>query len=300
MYLSRCIDSLLVQKIYEIILIDDGSTDRSGDICDEYAKKDTRVKVFHQTNQGVSAARNLALEKATGEWVAFVDADDWVESNWYEIVEANIIEYNDAEVFTFGFNRLKHDGCETNIPNKGCCNVLDYISASYSPFGWTYVFKLSKIREFNILFPSGVKLSEDQCFIFKYLSTCSNVYKIDKVLYNYYRNDNSAVAKLIGKDKTAYSLISANDFLEFTMKLPNIEKAFKSRAVSFLYEEFFNFYTYTKRKQGLQKIYREKYKETISLYSIFEQNKHFKLAQFNLKFAVWFHYKIKLIKSIIK
>ena len=80
-YIRECLDSILNQTFtdWEALLIDDGSPDNSGVICDEYAAKDNRFKVFHKENGGVSSARNLGLEKATGEWVTFIDADDWIE-----------------------------------------------------------------------------------------------------------------------------------------------------------------------------------------------------------------------------
>lgn len=84
-YLSRCIESILSQTFsnIEIILIDDGSTDNSGNICEEYAQKDYRVKFFYKENGGVSAARNYGLDKARGEWITFVDSDDWIDKNMY-------------------------------------------------------------------------------------------------------------------------------------------------------------------------------------------------------------------------
>ena len=80
-YLRRCVDSILAQTFtdFELLLIDDGSTDGSGAICDEYAKKDSRVRVFHKEIGGVSSARNLGLDKAYGEWISFVDSDDWID-----------------------------------------------------------------------------------------------------------------------------------------------------------------------------------------------------------------------------
>ena len=79
-YLRRCVDSILAQTFqdFEVLLIDDGSPDRSGEICDEYARKDRRVRVFHKENGGVSSARNVGIEKALGTWIMFVDADDWL------------------------------------------------------------------------------------------------------------------------------------------------------------------------------------------------------------------------------
>ena len=83
-YLRQCVDSILNQTFtdFELLLVDDGSTDRSGAICDEYASLDARVKVFHTTNRGVSAARNLGIDKASAEWITFVDSDDWVEKSY--------------------------------------------------------------------------------------------------------------------------------------------------------------------------------------------------------------------------
>ena len=83
-YLNRCVESIMNQtyKNLQIILIDDGSNDRSGKICDEYAEKDKRIEVIHKENAGVSAARNKGLDKAKGEWITFVDADDWIEKTF--------------------------------------------------------------------------------------------------------------------------------------------------------------------------------------------------------------------------
>lgn len=87
-YLRKCLDSILGQtyRDLEILIIDDGSTDGSGEICDEYAGKDDRIKVFHTENKGLSAARNLGLDNATGDWIGFVDSDDWIEPDMYEVL----------------------------------------------------------------------------------------------------------------------------------------------------------------------------------------------------------------------
>ena len=87
-YLHRCIDSILMQTYinYELLLIDDGSTDKSGAICDEYLKKDSRVRVFHKDNGGVSSARDMGLGKSQGEWVTFIDSDDWVDNSFLQVM----------------------------------------------------------------------------------------------------------------------------------------------------------------------------------------------------------------------
>ena len=87
-YLRKCLDSIVNQtyRDFEILIIDDGSTDGSGRICDEYAEKDSRIKVFHTENRGLSCARNLGLAEAKGEWIGFVDSDDWIEPDMYEVL----------------------------------------------------------------------------------------------------------------------------------------------------------------------------------------------------------------------
>jgi glycosyltransferase involved in cell wall biosynthesis len=100
-YLSKCIDSIISQTFtdFELVLINDGSSDNSGMICEEYAKKDSRIHTFHKENGGVSSARNLGLDKANGEWITFVDADDWLADNFLERMLNIALELNVEAVF---------------------------------------------------------------------------------------------------------------------------------------------------------------------------------------------------------
>lgn len=102
-YLRKCLDSVLAQSFadFEVLLINDGSTDGSGKICDDYAQKDARVKVFHKENGGVSSARNLGLDNATGDWIVFVDSDDYVEKNYFEVINNNLSQEIDVLVFSY-------------------------------------------------------------------------------------------------------------------------------------------------------------------------------------------------------
>lgn len=104
-YLPKCLDSILAQTYQnlEIVLVDDGSPDRSGEICDQYAERDSRIQVIHQENRGASAARNRGLDAATGDWIGFIDSDDWIDPEFYETLLQTAVEY-DAEIACCGFD----------------------------------------------------------------------------------------------------------------------------------------------------------------------------------------------------
>jgi glycosyltransferase involved in cell wall biosynthesis len=140
-YLSRCIDSLLIQDIYELILVNDGSTDNSREICDKYGAHDERIRVFHCENNGVSVARNIGISNAQGDWIAFVDADDWVESNWCSVLKSNI-ELHNCDLYTFGYNRVSEtEKLSTNILKKAIETNFNFITTSnYHYAVWAYIF----------------------------------------------------------------------------------------------------------------------------------------------------------------
>ena len=106
-YINRCIDSIIEQTYtnLEIILVDDGSTDNSGSICDEYAKKDNRIKVIHKENGGVSSARNVGLDTAIGQYITFVDSDDYIEKKYCEIL-LKTLKKQKADCVACGYNRI--------------------------------------------------------------------------------------------------------------------------------------------------------------------------------------------------
>lgn len=99
-YLEQCLDSIINQtyRNLEIILIDDGSPDRCGEICDRYASRDSRIKVIHQSNQGLSAARNAGMDMATGEYISFIDSDDYIDPHFYEKMEQGFQDYPEAPI----------------------------------------------------------------------------------------------------------------------------------------------------------------------------------------------------------
>lgn len=196
-YLHRCMDSLLAQTFtdFEVLLVDDGSPDCSGEICDEYAKKDTRVKVFHKENGGVSSARNIGLEYAKGEWIAFVDSDDWVESDFLEVFRSLS---DDVDMIHCGLQLEEKPGKFVRyfvFHHKQRIKPIELLTPAYfSSCSVSYFYKRSLINCSGLKFCTAIKYSEDRQFIIKYLSSCSKeVLLIDNQAYCYCLNIGSVV-----------------------------------------------------------------------------------------------------------
>ena len=169
-YLHRCINSILTQTYtdFELLLIDDGSTDSSGTICDEYAAKDARVRVFHKENGGVSSARNLGLDNAQGEWITFVDSDDYIEENFLKSfdgnLDADLVLGNMIEKGPLG-NLLRNIPSGYHYPLKKALEGNLTKLAFQSP--WGKMFRGSLIKKLR--FDESMVTGEDHCFILKYV-----------------------------------------------------------------------------------------------------------------------------------
>lgn len=192
--LHRCIDSILCQTFndWELLLIDDGSKDSSGGICDDYAEKYERIKVFHKENGGASSARNLGLDNVCGEWVTFCDSDDFVYPDWLRHYVENISD--DVDLICQGFecdkvliDELK-DTRVFGLNYKG--NVKDgvlLLNGIYS-LGYTVVklFRHNVIESNQLRFDVRYNYWEDQEFCFKYFCCINNIVCTDKVGYFYF------------------------------------------------------------------------------------------------------------------
>lgn len=186
-YLRKCIESVINQtfKDIEIILIDDGSPDNCGAICDEYAQIDNRIKVIHKENGGVSSARNAGLDNAIGEYIMFVDADDWVDCSFAESMY-NVAQTENVKIAVFG-SRIYNMAGELvrQIENKPC--VLDFngyceniITFNLAPWNKIYAKELfSEVR-----FEEG-RDAEDVLILPKLITQCNRFFVSDKILYNY-------------------------------------------------------------------------------------------------------------------
>ena len=180
-YLNRCIDSILAQTFidWELLLIDDGSPDKSGEICDEYSKKDQRIKVFHKSNGGVSSARNLGLDHVKGQWITFIDADDYIDSSFCNINEAEIndiiIKRNYIVDIDKSIKEVKQIKTPSSIDNMEEF-LSQYLYANIFRTPWGKFFKSNILK--NIRFPLGQRIGDDAAFMFTVLS------KTKKIVFN--------------------------------------------------------------------------------------------------------------------
>ena len=191
-YLRRCIDSIISQTYHnlEIILVDDGSPDNCGAICDEYAEKDTRVRVIHKPNGGLSDARNAGLDIMTGDYVAFVDSDDWIEADMYRTLLTQMKHF-DADMSLSGVvDELEKDGSVTvtKVSDYGNTPFAESNTDTMRRFlrtSWAAWDKLCKAELFfGIRYPVG-EINEDEAIALQLLSRCRRVCYTNEVYYHY-------------------------------------------------------------------------------------------------------------------
>lgn len=199
-YLRRCIDSILAQTFadFELLLIDDGSKDSSGAICDEYAEKDNRILVFHKENGGVSSARNVGLDNACGEWITFVDADDWVSPKLYDII-FNSKDYKDVELINFSFYSVfKSEQVPVRLLSAD--DKVEFIKKQMvegRSVVWNMIIKRDFVLSKKLKFNTTLKIGEDfDLLIRAYLGT-GMIEIVNEPLYFYNRdNEESALHKM--------------------------------------------------------------------------------------------------------
>ena len=203
-YLDRCVQSACAQtyRNIEIILVDDGSTDESGEMCDRWAEKDSSVRVVHKMNGGLSDARNSGLDIANGEYILFVDGDDYVDANLVSTVLNSMSESVDMVVFGYTEVYDNHATQRIVFPRSkySISSNRDKLNCIVGPFfkyalGWqatNRLFLKSIIDKYNIRFVNNSKVfAEDQCFCLMYLAHCNQIVVIEDCLYNYYQRSGS-------------------------------------------------------------------------------------------------------------
>ena len=207
-FLERCLMSVCRQTYtdFECILVDDGSSDRSGKICDEWSARDSRFCVVHQANKGVSEARNVGLTLCNAKWVAFIDSDDWINDDFIKLMVDEIKNYPEAEVvvsssLTHYSDRVSR---ECVMENSGCYSfdnenhiVVNELLAKYKIMApWGKFYRTSVIKSHNIQFPADISYGEDLIFNVAYFSHI-NVFAVAKAaIYNYTVRDGSLSKKV--------------------------------------------------------------------------------------------------------
>lgn len=198
-YLHRCVDSILAQTFtdFEVLLIDDGSPDRSGEICDEYAEKDSRVRVFHKENGGVSSARQCGIDNAQGEYTIHADPDDWVEPNMLEELYAKAQEDDaDMVICDYFVNHRQSQLYQQQRPS--CLNHIIVLKELFEHLHGSCCNKLlrkSCYKSNNIKYDHALKCKEDLIFNIRVLLQPISISYVPKAYYHYdhYSNDNSLV-----------------------------------------------------------------------------------------------------------
>ncbi len=200
-YIRRCLDSIVAQTFtdWECILVDDGTPDNSGKICDEYAANDSRFVVIHKENGGVSSARNAGLDVANGEWITFVDADDWIEPETYEVAyktaiekDVDLVQWNSWSVDENGNKKVFNDAGKLKegfFRLEDCCT---YFHGSM----WNKIVSAKLFCSTPIRFDEDIVHCEDRIVAFKCYAKAKLCYQIADFFYNYFQRSDSALHSL--------------------------------------------------------------------------------------------------------
>lgn len=227
-YLSRCIDSILAQTFadFELLLIDDGSPDDCGEICDTYAKKDSRIHVIHQQNRGVAVTRNVgiewALENSQSQWLTYIDSDDYVHEKYLEILYGACKE-NNVDFSTCDWIEVQEN---TQVDQ---CLPDDYGTTVYTPeeafvknkIGYGPCDKLARKELYrDVRFPEGWRFAEDSATTYKIPFACSRIATVPLALYYYQRNENSLTHSKWNPNKMVRLISSEGQLEHFSGRFP--------------------------------------------------------------------------------
>ena len=201
-YIRECLDSILAQTYpyFELILVDDGSPDGCGRICDDYAKRDNRIKVVHKVNGGLTSARNAGLEVAKGEWIMHVDGDDWIEPDMIEsLIEAAQITGADMVIGDFvkygpsaGYNKLP---TWSSDKKKSMTNYIAYVMTTI----WGSIAKRSLYADHSLKSPDGISYCEDFHLIVRLCHFANKIVNVHRPFYHYRYRPTSIMSNMNGK-----------------------------------------------------------------------------------------------------
>ena len=281
-FLARVIDSVLAQTFtdFELILIDDGSTDTSGEICDRYEVTDGRIRVKHSSNHGVSAARNSGINLATGEWIAFIDSDDYVLSQYLQNLYSNAEKFRSDFVVTGIVRRYEEKPIEDVVREWSECVVTkDEIVKLYDKKILQYqkgpvikLFKREILNKHGIRFDERLSRGEDALFVYTYLLNCSKISVAPGANYIYCLRDGSLMSQIMAPFQT--ELYGYERMKSVLLNLTDISHPYPRYFLVYWFERVVNSiysignsYGFTDRLRFLKQLdynYYEKWKEPIS------------------------------------
>ena len=261
-FLNKCIESLRNQTIkdIEIILINDGSTDGSLEICKEFAQKDSRIKVFSQENSGQATARNVGLDNAAGEYITFADADDWVDNDYYEKLMDTAIRHN-ADVSCASIIRERKNSNKYRIlytEEKEYVNPQEKIDITRCPdmcYVWNKVYRASFLKNINLKFVYG-RYCEDIDFVTRAVYFSNKIVTVPNTYYHYWVNTNSTVKTMMKSDKKRADYIFAKGnmirfFEEHNLKTKSYYLIKEKRIIKLFGITFLKIYIWETKKRYL-------------------------------------------------
>ena len=237
-YLKECLESVINQTYtnLEIILVDDGSTDGSGNICDEYKKRDTRIKVIHKENGGVSIARNLGLNYVNGQYIGFIDSDDYVEPEYCEKLLKSIKE-NNVQCALCKFDKVyekknQNNTFESNYIMDANGLIMEILDVQKG-FGFCTQKLWTKNALVDIRYNENIKVGEDSLFCIESCKNINKVFVVNEKLYHYRFNENSLVRKFDEKYAQKYlrAMQETKKYIDKNYNKPEIIKKFNNYIV---------------------------------------------------------------------
>lgn len=277
-YLRKCVESIKNQTYQnlEIILVDDGSPDNCGEICDELAKSDSRIRVIHKENGGLSDARNAGMDASTGDYIGFVDSDDFVDEDFYETLVDNLEKYN-ADISCCRYSNVWEDGKKEPVGNDGEVHIYEGLEAlkeylygkAMDPFACNKLYKAELLgnaiySDNYFRFIKGI-LSEDNPFCIELYKKTNTVVLVGASKYNYPQAREGAITN----SKISQKRIEAVHYwdkvrIDCHEHYPELEKYALRRQVLFyigLYNRIFNDKAYEAEAQGIRAFVKEHNKE---------------------------------------
>lgn len=307
-YLQECINSILSQtyKNIEIIIVDDGSDDGSSDICDKMQENNRSIQVYHRKNMGVSNARNFGISVAKGEYIGFIDSDDYIDSNFYEILHKNIVFYN-ADCSCVGHRKyIEKDDTYLAVTPDFETNVVSSLSALDSAanpsdlwvgYTWNKLYRRKLIIDNNLKFDEKLIFCEDSVFCYQYLEKCSRIVRSSVPAYIYrIRSTSITNSGFYNKEKLNKIPVVCDTLIDFVEKYKGRKIYYNT--INFCVDLYITCLWNSCLNNNMDKTKREKYIGKVQ--KLFDQNKCISISKNKKCFFYILKYVPQIIPLVIK